>query len=149
MATETTCNCCSTKPSADNTWQQVSVKSARSLPSVLLSILIAFFPKCPVCWAVYMSMFGSIGLAKLPFLPWLLPVFTGLLLFHLAMQYRNIRTKGILPFCCSVAGVTCLLLSRFMFPGIKPMMYAGMAFIILGSLMASFAKRPLKVQVLH
>ncbi|NIG56415.1 hypothetical protein [Chitinophaga sp. Cy-1792] len=147
MTTQTTCNCSSKTPDADNKWQRVSSKSARSLPSILLSILIAFFPKCAVCWAVYMSMFGSIGLTKLPYLPWLLPVFTGLLLFHVAMQYRTIRLKGPLPFCCSLAGVTCLLLSRFLYPGMKPLMIAGMAFIVLGSLLASFAARPLKVQV--
>lgn len=137
-----TCNC----TTGNKKWQQVSKKSARTVSSFLLSILIAFFPKCPLCWAVYMSMFGSIGMAKLPYMPWLLPVLLGFLLFHLAMQYRTIKQKGPLPFCCSVIGATCLLFSRFVFPEIKLLLITGMLFIIAGSLLGTFAVRSLKFQ---
>ncbi|SEW45701.1 hypothetical protein SAMN05428988_6100 [Chitinophaga sp. YR573] len=137
-----TCNC----TPGNKKWQQVSKKSARTVSSFLLSILIAFFPKCPLCWAVYMSMFGSIGMAKLPYMPWLLPVLLGFLLFHVAMQYRTIKQKGPLPFCSSVIGATCLLLSRFVFPEIKLLLITGMLFIIAGSLLGTFAVRSLKFQ---
>src|SRR5262249_51879337 len=31
---------------------------------------VAFFPKCPVCWAAYLSMFGVAGLQSVPYAPW-------------------------------------------------------------------------------
>ena len=40
----------------------------------LASIGIAVFPKCPICWASYMSMFGISGLVAIPYSPWLQPV---------------------------------------------------------------------------
>jgi hypothetical protein len=142
MEATSTCNCSAAN---DKKWQQVSKKSARTVPSILLSILIAFFPKCPVCWAVYMSMFGSLGIAKLPYVPWLLPVLMAFLLFHVVMQYRTIKLKGPLPFSCSVLGATCLLLSRVAFPGTKFLLITGMLFIIAGSLLGTFAAKPAKL----
>jgi hypothetical protein len=41
-------------------------KASRPMLTAVLSLLIAFFPKCPVCWATYMSMFGSVWLARTP-----------------------------------------------------------------------------------
>jgi hypothetical protein len=139
METTPICNCDSP---VNKKWQ----KSARTVPSILVSILIAFFPKCPMCWAVYMSMFGSIGIAKLPYMPWLLPVLLVFLLFHVAMQYRTIKQKGPLPFSCSVIGAGCLLLSRFVFPGTKLLLITGMLFIIAGSLISTFAVKSVKYQ---
>ncbi|SHM58111.1 hypothetical protein SAMN05444266_10973 [Chitinophaga jiangningensis] len=138
METKVTCNCQMAKYQEQLSWKRVSKKSARSVPSILLSILIAFFPKCPVCWAVYMSMFGSIGLAKLPYMPWLLPILAVFLLFHVGGQFRAIPLKGPLPFIFSLAGASCLLLSRFVPGGTKVMMIGGMAAIIIGSLLAAF-----------
>ena len=146
METPSTCNCSEKSTPDKKIWQQVSKQSARTVPSILLGILIAFFPKCPLCWAVYMSMFGSIGIAKLPYMPWLLPVMLVCLLFHIAMQYRTIPLKGPMPFSGSVLGATCLLLARFVFPEMKWLLIAGMFFIIAGSLFGTFTARPVKFQ---
>ena len=40
----------------------------------LASLGVAFFPKCPVCWAAYLSVFGIAGLEQIPYAPWLQPV---------------------------------------------------------------------------
>ncbi|MBV7530783.1 hypothetical protein [Chitinophaga sp. sic0106] len=146
METKATCNCQSATQQEQPTWQHVSKKSARSVPSILLGILIAFFPKCPMCWAVYMSMFGSIGLAKLPYMPWLLPVLSVFLLIHVGMQFRAIPLRGPLPFIFSLTGACCLLLSRFVPGGTKAMMIGGMVAIIIGSLLAAFITAPRKLQ---
>lgn len=114
-------------------------KTTRSLPSVLMSILIAFFPKCPMCWAVYMSMFGSLGLARLPYLPWLLPVLLLFLAVHLFMLFRKAPQRGYLPFIISLAGALVILFCRSFFPQEKWLLITGMALIISGSLLNSFS----------
>src|SRR5689334_21618698 len=63
------------------------LKIASIVPSVATSVFIAFFPKCPVCWGVYMSMFSGIGLARLPYMKWLLPVLLVFLGLHLYLLY--------------------------------------------------------------
>jgi len=114
-------------------------QTTRSIPSILMSVVIAFFPKCPVCWAVYMSMFGSLGLAKLPFIPWLLPVLFCFLGVHLFLVYKKVPQKGYLPFVLSVAGALVVLLGRSFFPQEKWLLIAGMVLIISGSLLNSFS----------
>lgn len=114
-------------------------KTVRAIPSVLLSVLIAFFPKCPVCWAVYMSMFGSLGLAQLPYMGWLLPVLMGFLGLHLFMMYKKVPKNGYLPFLLSLTGASIMLFARIFFPLEKWLLLTAMSFIISGSLLNSFS----------
>ena len=134
------CNChkdtqaCSTEKTASKVRT-----TTKALPSIFTSILIAFFPKCPVCWAVYMSMFGSLGLARLPYMPWLLPVLLLFLAFHLFMLFRKVPQNGFLPFAMSLEGAVMVLSGRFFFPLQQWMLISGMALIISGSLLNSFS----------
>lgn len=114
-------------------------KTGRVLPSVLMSILIAFFPKCPFCWAIYMSMFGSIGLARLPYMPWLFPVLMAFLAFHLFMLWRKVPQKGYLPFLISLAGAMVILSGKVFFPLTQWLAVTGMVLIISGSLLNNFS----------
>jgi hypothetical protein len=120
-------------------------KTTRSIPSVLMSILIAFFPKCPICWAVYMSMFGSLGLARLPYMPWLLPVLLSFLALHLFMLFRKSSQNGYVPFALSLAGAVLILSGRFFFPLEKWLMVTGVVMIISGSLLNSFSNTRLPI----
>ena len=138
--------CCSNKEQAFKV-QETKVetpivkikKTSRSLPSILMSILIAFFPKCPMCWAVYMSMFGSLGLARLPYMPWLLPVLLVFFAVHLFLLFRKAPQKGYWPFFVSLAGAVIILVGRGFFAGEKWMLITGMCCIISGSLLNSFS----------
>lgn len=114
-------------------------KTGSMLPSVFMSILIAFFPKCPFCWAVYMSMFGSIGLVKLPYMPWLFPVLIGFLAFHLFMLWRKVPQKGYFPFLISLAGAVVILSGKLFFPLAQWLSVTGMILIISGSLLNNFS----------
>ncbi len=114
-------------------------KTARSIPSVLLSILVAFFPKCPFCWAAYMSMFGSFGLAQIPYQSWLFPVLLGFLGLHLLLIYRRVPEKGYGPLILSIAGVAILMLSRSLLPDSMPLLATGLLFILAGSLWNNFS----------
>lgn len=115
-------------------------KTARAIPPLLFSILFAFFPKCPVCWAVYMSMFGSLGLARLPYMGWLFPVLLLCLAAHLFLVYRKIPQKGYVPFLLSFAGAIAILSGRTFFPTEKWLLLTGMALIVSGSLFNSFSR---------
>ncbi|MCL9805260.1 hypothetical protein NAT51_06995 [Flavobacterium amniphilum] len=104
-----------------------------------MSVIIAFFPKCPMCWAVYMSMLSGLGFAELPYMGWLLPFFLLFFLFHLLLLYRKIPEKGIMPFVMSLLGFLVLCLGKWMWININWIPVAGMSFIIAGSLLNNFS----------
>lgn len=114
-------------------------KTAGAVPSVLVGVLVAFFPKCPLCWAAYMSMFGSVGLARLPYMGWLLPVLLAFLGIHLFVLLKKSSKKGYLPFILSLSGAVIILCGRTFFPVEKWLLVAGMVLVISGSLLNSFS----------
>jgi len=132
------CSCGNTPPAADKKLVTGARKTSKALPSILLSLLIAFFPKCPFCWAAYMSMFGTVGLARLPYMPWLLPLLMVLLGIHVFVQYKKTAKKGYLPFVVSLAGALTILAARLYFPAEKSVLIAGMLAIAAGSLLGHF-----------
>lgn len=110
----------------------------KSLSSVTLSVLIAFFPKCPLCWASFMSLFGFLGLTQLPYMPWLLSILLLLLGIYLIILYRKSPKNGYIPFHLSLAGAILLLIGKLFFPLEKWIALLGMIFIISSSLWLSF-----------
>jgi protein SCO1 len=60
----------------------------------LASFGVAFFPKCPVCWAAYLSVFGVAGLQQIPYAPWLQPVLAVVMIINLAAVWRRGRSTG-------------------------------------------------------
>lgn len=141
----TTCNCKSNAcPNLLEETPSVTRKAVRPIPSILLSILIAFFPKCPMCWAVYMSMLGSFGLAKIPFMGWLLPVFLLFLAIHLWMLLKRASEKGYGPFIFSLVGFTVLLFGRTICLNLEWLSILGMLLIVIGSFWNSFSPNHLQ-----
>jgi hypothetical protein len=116
-------------------------KTTRPVPAIVTSILIALFPKCPLCWAVYMSMFGSFGLTRLPYMPWILPVLFLFLGIHLYVVVKKIPQKGYLPFAFSFAGAAVILSARIFFPYQPYLPGLAMLLIGAGSLLHSFTGR--------
>jgi hypothetical protein len=105
---------------------------------VVLSVLLAFFPKCALCWAAYMSMFGCVVVARAPYVSWLFPVLVGLAGVHLALLLRKSRNKGYGPFLSSLAGVALLLTGRTFFPEERWVLFLGLLLLAASSLAASF-----------
>ncbi|MBF4517719.1 hypothetical protein IRZ71_15245 [Flavobacterium sp. ANB] len=132
--------CCAAKEQKTKEQKPISKtrKTLKAIPSMFLSVLIAFFPKCPVCWAVYMSMFGSLGLARLPYMGWLLPVLMFFLAVHLFMIYKKSASNNYSAFFLSLTGAVIILVGRFSFPNEKWLLVTGMIFIISGSLLIQF-----------
>lgn len=109
----------------------------KSFFSAIPPIVVAFFPKCPLCWASYLSLLGITGLQNLPYAPWLLPVFAGLAIFHLGNTLiRAIKRRFYLPVFFAAAGFL-LVFGLGYFLQIKSALWAGIFLIFLGSLMNS------------
>lgn len=119
--------------------KNIAKKSVRSISSMLMSLVIAFFPKCPVCWAAYMSMFGSFSLARLPYQAWLYPVMIGFLGLHLWLIFRRRHEKGPGPFLLSLLGAAVILLARAFGAEANFPFIIGMLCILSGSLWNSFS----------
>jgi mercuric ion transport protein len=113
-----------------------------------LSILVAFFPKCPMCWAVYMSMLGSFGMTKLPYMRWLFPVFLLFIVFHLLMLWKRASQKGYGPFTLNLLGFSTILLSRCFFTNNEILPVIGMIVIFSGSLWNSFSNNSLQTKAI-
>ncbi len=74
----------------------------------IASIAAAFFPKCAMCWTAYLSVFGIAGLERVPYAPWLLPIFIALMVVNIASLWPGPR-GDVLPFALAVAGAQVIL----------------------------------------
>jgi len=114
----------------------------RSVPNFLVSLLIAFFPKCAMCWATYMSMLGSVWLARAPYLAWLFPALLALSGLNLLLLLRKARRKGYGPFLLGLAGIAVILGGRSQFPAERWLLLLGMSLMFSSSLLGSFSTGP-------
>jgi hypothetical protein len=109
--------------------------NAINLGSVLLGVIISFFPKCVFCWAAYMSIFSTLGIISIPYVPWLEPLLTVFFLvnvftlFHIARKRKNYG-----PFCLSMAGALLIMASKFVIPS-GLLTYSGLLMIIAASIL--------------
>lgn len=120
-----------------NKGRQAALAISENLRTIIFPLLIAVFPKCPVCWAAYMSAFGIAGMKGIPYAPWLLPLFilgVGINLWIL-YQARNKR-NGLVPFGVSGMGAALLLIGG-LWLDLSGAMYAGIFLILAGSILNS------------
>ena len=100
---------------------------------------LALFPKCPLCWAAYMSFFGIAGLESIPYSPWLQPVLAILLLLNLtSIWFRSRSTGRMMPFYLAGLGAVALIASKA-FPGANPLAIAGVICTLVGSIWSALA----------
>ena len=102
----------------------------------LAALGVALLPKCPICWAAYLSAFGVAGFGSIPYSPWLLPLLAAAVLVNLGSMWLRGRATGTLaPFW--LAGVGTLLIAAlklgFPLPGAA---LAGVALTLAGSLLS-------------
>jgi protein SCO1/2 len=110
-----------------------------ALPMVgtLASLAFAFFPKCAVCWAAYLSMFGIAGLSQVSWSPWLKPAFAALMLLNVASVWlRSRATRRMTGFYLVTAGALALL-STLQF-GWKSAAVAGVVLTMAGSVVSAW-----------
>jgi protein SCO1/2 len=116
-------------------------KATRPVLSTLASLGVAFFPKCPVCWAGYMSMFGIASIGQIPYSPWLQPVLVLVMLINLVSVWVRSRTTGRMsPFFLVSAGALAILVSR-QGPAYEKAAVWGVALTFAGSMLSAVSAR--------
>lgn len=79
---------------------------------VMAGIGLALFPKCPFCFAAYLSAFGLIGASSIKPTGLFVPVLVGFMGLNLMLIWRSARRRNYpTPFYVGVAGTICLTLS--------------------------------------
>jgi protein SCO1 len=111
-----------------------------------IALGIALFPKCPLCWAAYLSLFGIAGLESIPYSPWLQPVLAILLLLNLTSAWFRARSMGrMIPFYLVIVGALALIVSK-VFGASDTVGYAGVLFTLAGSVWGSTTMRNQRVR---
>jgi protein SCO1/2 len=115
-------------------------KVAMPVAGTLATLAFAFFPKCAVCWAAYLSMFGIAGLSQIPYAPWLKPAFAALMLLNIASVWIRNRATGRMTGFYLVSGGALAILPALQF-GWKSAAAIGVALTMAGSVVSAFAGR--------
>jgi mercuric ion transport protein len=115
-------------------------KIISSYISFAMSLFIAFFPKCPVCWASYITLFGWFGSNNIPYKPWFLPVSIFFLLVNLSILYLNRKRHNSGPFALSLFGALIIIVNRLYIDSFF-LVFIGACFLITASLWNSISGR--------
>ena len=119
--------------------------AAPQMLGTFASVGLALFPKCPLCWAGYLSMFGIASLEKIPYSPWLQPLLIAAMLINLASVWLRRRSPGGTPaFCLVVAGALAIVVSRPAF-GWEWTANLGIALTLTGSLLSALTAKTTRV----
>ncbi len=109
----------------------------RHFGALVYSLGIAFFPKCPLCFAAYMSAFGFSGADALGWSPYLMPVLLILAAINLYVLFRRCKTRGqFLPMYILLAGMALLMTGHFIFIA-RFVTLSGLALIIAAAMLNS------------
>lgn len=116
-------------------------KTASPVFGALASLGVAFFPKCPICWAAYLSVFGVAGLNQIPYSPWLQPVLVAVMLINIASVWLRGRSTGRMSgFYLVSAGALAIVVLKMGLGWEKAAVW-GVALTLAGSLLSALSAR--------
>lgn len=119
----------------------VGASPTRPAVTFALSFLIAFFPKCPLCWAAYSSWLGLAGIIQIPYMGFIFPVLVTLLVVHLLLLVRHVPHIGWGPLLTCATGATLLMVFRQIAPEAGWALNSGILLMLAGSLWNTFSLR--------
>ena len=100
-------------PSASASMAAGGRRAAWPVASTIASLAFALFPKCPICWATYMSLLGVAQLAYVPYSPWMQPALLGVLLINLvSVWWRGRSTRRMAGFYLVTAGALAVVATK-------------------------------------
>lgn len=109
-------------------------RAAGPIFGTLASLALAFFPKCPICWAAYLSLFGIAGLNQIPYSPWLQPVLVTVMLINIfSVWFRSRITGRWWPLYLVGGGALLILLGKIGF-GSEGVAIPGIVMTLAGSI---------------
>ncbi|HEV7395915.1 MAG TPA: SCO family protein [Pyrinomonadaceae bacterium] len=112
-------------------------RKAAPVWATLASLGFAFFPKCPICWAAYLSVFGIAGLNQIPYSPWLQPILFVVMLVNLVSVWlRGWATGRLIGPYLVTAGALIIVLSRMNF-GLDKIALGGVVLTLAGSMLSA------------
>ncbi len=115
--------------------------AASTMFSAVAAIVVAFFPKCPICWAAYLSVFGIAGVQRIPYAPWLQPLFVAAILINLFSLWLRGRATGRMSgFYLVSAGALVILISK-LGTGWENFAVWGVVLTLAGSLLGALSVR--------
>jgi protein SCO1/2 len=112
-------------------------RSACPLVATLASVGVAFFPKCPVCWAAYLSLFGIATLEQIPYAPWLLPLLAAAVLVNLLSVWLRARASGRFGAFYLVAAGAAVIFASNLGIGSEAVAISGVGLTLAGSLLSA------------
>ena len=116
------------------------LRVVRTHVSFITAVVVAFFPKCPFCWAAYMSLLTSMGIDALPYKPWLLPVFIALLFLNIVSLYLSRKRHGYRPMLLALTGALVITVNRLLWQQ-TILMVCGAVLLIVASLWNTLPRR--------
>lgn len=114
--------------------------AASTSPAIgaMVSIAVALFPKCPVCWAAYLSMLGIAGLERIPYAPWLQPLLASVMVINVGSVWlRGRATRRLAGPCLVTAGALAIILARLPPIGWESLAPVGIALTLTGSILSA------------
>lgn len=112
-------------------WQRLSLYV---LPATGLVLL----PKCPLCWASYMSAMSTLGMGTVAYQPWLLHALVVVMGLSIAgLFYQARRRNRYSPALLALAGALLVAVSKI-FLDLRPPMYAGLLMLFVAAVWSSF-----------
>lgn len=113
--------------------------TASTILSTIAALGVAFFPKCPLCWAAYLSVFGIAGLNQIPYVPWLQPVLALVVLINIASVWIRGRVTGKMSgFYLVSIGALAIIASKIV-PGWEKVAWCGVGLTMAGSILSAFS----------
>lgn len=122
-----------------STTSPIRRSKASPMLGALASVGVAFFPKCPICWIAYLSMFGIAGLEQIPYSPWLQPLFLAVMLINLASVWFRGRSIGQMKAFYLVATGALLIMLSKMGNGESAVAILGIALTFIGSVLSALS----------
>lgn len=121
-------------------WRQRAGRAGQLSVRFGSALFIAFFPKCPFCWAAYMSYLGATGVVSVQYQPWLIWVLVGLLTINVGVLYWTRHRHGLGPFWLCLAGAALVITNR-LWLNEPALLGLGAAFLLTGSLWNSLSPK--------